>query len=182
MPLQIDTTAMDETHLDYTYYDSPIGALLLAGTENALHVLSFPTGSRTRLPLKNWQENAKPFKKVIKQLDEYFSGERQEFDLTLHLTGTDFQKSVWQALSKIPYGETISYGELASRIKRPKASRAVGAANGANNLPIILPCHRVIGANKTLTGFGGGLPTKEYLLNLEQAIAPPSGQQGVLFG
>ena len=181
MPLQIDNANVDDTQLDYTYYDSPVGSLLLAGTEHALHVLSFPTGSRIRQPHKKWRENAKTFTKVIKQLDEYFAGVRQEFDLSLHLSGTDFQKQVWKALAKIPYGETISYGELASSIKRPKASRAVGAANGANNLPIILPCHRVIGANKTLTGFGGGLPTKEYLLNLEQKIAPPKDQQGVLF-
>jgi len=182
MPLQFENSDINNSNLDYTYYNSPIGALLLAGTKTALHVLSFPTGPRVRQPRKEWRENAKTFTKVIRQLDEYFAGERQEFDLTLHLSGTDFQQQVWQALSNIPYGETISYGELASRINRPKAFRAVGAANGANNLSIILPCHRVIGANKTLTGFGGGLPTKEYLLNLEQTIAPPNGQQGVLFG
>ncbi len=167
--------------LDYTYYDSPVGALLLAGTAKALHVLSFPSGPKVRQPRKEWRENAETFTEVIKQLDEYFAGERLEFDLPLELEGTQFQKQVWLALPSIPFGETISYGELANRIDRPKASRAVGAANGANNLAIILPCHRVIGANKSLTGFGGGLPTKEFLLRHEQTIAPPSGHQGLLF-
>ncbi len=167
--------------IDYTYYDSPIGALLLAGTDKALHLLSFPTGSRTKQPADGWRENAATFAPVIAQLKEYFAGTRQEFDLQLELSGTDFQKDVWLALAKIPFGQTISYGEMAKRVNRPKASRAVGAANGANNLPIILPCHRVIGANKTLTGFGGGLPTKEFLLRHEQKIAPPKDHQGRLF-
>ncbi len=171
MPLQID----------YTYYDSPIGPLLLAGTASALHLVSFPTGSRTKQPQDGWRESAETFTPVITQLKEYFAGTRQVFELQLELFGTDFQKDVWLALAKIPFGETISYGEMAKRVKRPKASRAVGAANGANNLPIILPCHRVIGANKTLTGFGGGLPTKEFLLKHEQAIAPPKGHQSRLF-
>ncbi|HFC04598.1 MAG TPA: methylated-DNA--[protein]-cysteine S-methyltransferase [Rhizobiales bacterium] len=167
--------------LDYTYYDSPIGPLLLAGTVRALHLVSFPTGSRTRQPQDGWRENAETFAPVIAQLGEYFAGTRQVFDLQLELVGTEFQKDVWRALAQIPFGETISYGEMARRVNRPKASRAVGAANGANNLPIILPCHRVIGANKTLTGFGGGLKTKEFLLRHEQAIAPPKGHQGALF-
>ncbi len=171
MPLQID----------YTYYDSPIGALLLAGTGKALHLVSFPTGSRTKQPQGGWRDNAATFAPVIAQLDEYFAGTRLEFDLPLKLFGTDFQKDVWLALAKIPFGQTISYGEMAKRVNRPKASRAVGAANGANNLPIILPCHRVIGANKTLTGFGGGLPTKAFLLRHEQMITAPKGHQGVLF-
>ena len=167
--------------LDYTYYDSPVGALLLAGTKDALHLVSFPGGSRAKQPQDGWRENAQTFAPVIAQLEDYFAGTRQEFDLPLALVGTEFQKQVWLALAKIPYGETISYGEMAKRVNRPKASRAVGAANGANNLPIILPCHRVIGANKTLTGFGGGLPTKEFLLRHEQEIAPPSGHKGLLF-
>ena len=167
--------------LDYTYYHSPVGDLLLAGTPEALYLISFPEGSRTKKPQKGWLENAETFAPVIKQLEEYFAGTRLDFDLPLELVGTDFQKQVWVALTTIPYGETTSYGEIAKRVKRPKASRAVGAANGANNLPIILPCHRVIGANKSLTGFGGGLPIKEFLLRHEQAIAPPSNHQGVLF-
>lgn len=172
---------LDETALDYTYYDSPVGALLLAGTPDALYLLSFPTGPKVRQPRNGWRENATTFKKVADQLDEYFAGERLVFDLDLVLVGTDFQKQVWKTLPTIPFGQTISYGQLAEKIGRPKASRAVGAANGANNLSIILPCHRVIGANKSLTGFGGGLETKEYLLRHEQSIAPPQNHQGLLF-
>lgn len=165
----------------YTIYDSPVGGLLLAGCKKALHLLSFPTGPRVRQPQKDWIRDAKPFASVASQLDEYFAGTRQTFDLPLHLDGTDFQKQVWRALPDIPFGQTISYGELAKRIDRPKASRAIGAANGANNISIILPCHRVIGANKSLTGFGGGLPTKEFLLRHEQKHSPHSQHQPALF-
>jgi len=104
---------------------------------------------------------------VSRQLREYFTGERREFDLPLKLSGTEFQVSVLEALQNIPYGETTSYGEIAKRIGRPKAVRAVGAANGRNPIPIIVPCHRVIGSTGDLTGFGGGLDTKEALLRLE---------------
>jgi methylated-DNA-[protein]-cysteine S-methyltransferase len=103
----------------------------------------------------------------VKQLREYFAGQRADFDLPLAPEGTEFQRTVWRNLRDIPYGETISYGELAKRVGNPKASRAVGAANGQNPIPIVIPCHRVIGANGKLTGFGGGLPTKEALLALE---------------
>jgi methylated-DNA-[protein]-cysteine S-methyltransferase len=114
-----------------------------------------------------------PFKEVKYQLDAYFAGELQDFDLPLLPTGTRFQERVWQALAEIPYGETWSYGELARHIGKPKASRAVGAANGINPIPVIIPCHRVIGSSGKLTGFGGGLETKQYLLKLEsEAIAP----------
>ncbi|HEY0139362.1 MAG TPA: methylated-DNA--[protein]-cysteine S-methyltransferase [Thermoanaerobaculia bacterium] len=104
---------------------------------------------------------------VITQLNEYFNGKRTTFDVTLELRGTEFQKAVWNELLNVPYGATISYGELARRIGRPDAVRAVGSANGANPVPIIVPCHRIIGANGTLTGYGGGLPRKQQLLALE---------------
>jgi methylated-DNA-[protein]-cysteine S-methyltransferase len=104
---------------------------------------------------------------VVRQLGEYFRGERREFDLVLAPRGTDFQFAVWSELLRIPYGTTISYGALAQRIGKPAAVRAVGAANGANPIPIVIPCHRVIGANGTLTGYGGGLPIKRALLALE---------------
>jgi methylated-DNA-[protein]-cysteine S-methyltransferase len=107
------------------------------------------------------------------QLDEYFAGKRQEFDLPLAPAGTDFQCQVWQGLQEIPFGETWSYGELARHVGRPKASRAVGAANGLNPIPVIIPCHRVIGSNGKLTGFGGGLETKSFLLKLESSQAAP---------
>jgi methylated-DNA-[protein]-cysteine S-methyltransferase len=118
----------------------------------------------------SWKKDRKPFEEVETQLDSYFASELQEFDLPLELAGTEFQKIVWKMLTKIPYGETWSYGELARHIGRPKASRAVGAANGLNPIPVIIPCHRVIGSDGKLTGFGGGIKTKEYLLNLENNV------------
>jgi methylated-DNA-[protein]-cysteine S-methyltransferase len=120
-----------------------------------------------RDPDPDWIYNEKPFASARQQLTEYFAGERREFDLPLKLSGTEFQMNVLQALQQIPYGETTSYADIAERIGRPKAVRAVGAANGRNPVPIIVPCHRVIGSHGDLTGFGGGLDTKEALLRLE---------------
>ncbi len=151
----------------YCYVDTPIGELLLAGEENALVMIGFPKGSMRREPEPDWIYNEKPLAEASQQLREYFDGERREFDLPLRLAGTEFQVSVLEALQKIPYGETTSYGEIARRIGRPKAVRAVGAANGRNPIPIVVPCHRVIGSTGDLTGFGGGLDTKEALLRLE---------------
>lgn len=151
----------------YCYFDTPIGELLLAGDDDALTMIGFPQGKMRRDPEPNWIYNEKPFKEAIRQLGEYFAGERQEFDLPLRLNGTEFQLLVLEELRRIPYGETSSYGDIAARIGRPKAVRAVGAANGRNPIPIIVPCHRVIGAGGDLTGFGGGLGTKEALLRLE---------------
>ena len=151
----------------YCYLDTPIGELLLAGDDDALCLVSFPEGSMRRDPDPDWIYNEKPFAAARQQLAEYFEGERREFDLPLKLSGTEFQMSVLQALQHIPYGETTSYAEIAERIGRPKAVRAVGAANGRNPIPIIVPCHRVIGSHGELTGFGGGLDTKEALLRLE---------------
>ena len=151
----------------YCYVDTPIGELLLAGTENALSLIGFPKGSMRRDPGPDWIFKEEPFEKVRQQLREYFEGKRREFDIPLSLAGTDFQLSVWHELREIPYGTTVSYGEVAKRIDNPKAVRAVGAANGRNPIPIIVPCHRVIGSHGDLTGFGGGLDTKEALLRLE---------------
>ena len=120
-----------------------------------------------RDPEPDWIYNEKPLASVCEQLGEYFSGRRKSFDLPLQFDGTEFQVSVLKALQDIPYGETVSYGEIARRIGKPKAVRAVGAANGRNPLPIVVPCHRVIGSSGDLTGFGGGLDTKEALLRLE---------------
>lgn len=164
--------------LRYAHMDSPVGALLLAGNDAGLHVISFPNGHKARQPETGWQKTElSEFAHVTGQLTAYFEGKTTEFDVTLKPRGTPFQMAVWAALQEIPYGETISYGELAQRIGKPSASRAVGAANGANPLPIIIPCHRVIGANNTLTGFGGGLDVKAFLLELEQAVQPPVGHQ-----
>ncbi len=151
----------------YCYFDTPIGELLLAGETDSLSMIGFPKGAMRRDPEADWIYNEEPFEDARIQLAEYFSGERKEFDLPLSYSGTDFQVSVLEALQQIPYGETASYADVAKRIGRPKAVRAVGAANGRNPIPIIVPCHRVIGSSGDLTGFGGGLDTKEALLRLE---------------
>lgn len=151
----------------YCYLDTPIGELLLAGTDEALRMIGFPKGSMRRDPEPDWIFNERPFAEARRQLLEYFAGERKVFDLPLELDGTEFQLSVLEALQQIPYGTTASYADVARRIGRPKAVRAVGAANGRNPIPIIVPCHRVIGSHGDLTGFGGGLDTKEALLRLE---------------
>jgi methylated-DNA-[protein]-cysteine S-methyltransferase len=155
--------------------DSPVGPLLLAGDRDALHVLAFGRGSRRREIDASWQPDVNGVLSLIrKELDRYFAGRLQAFSTPVAFNGTPFQNSVWRELQRIPYGETISYRELASRIKNPGAVRAVGLANGANPIAIIVPCHRVIGSNGSLTGFGGGLPTKRALLELE------SGQRTLL--
>lgn len=149
--------------------DSPVGPLLLAGDQKALHVLAFGTGSRPREIDASWQPDVKGVLGPIrKELDQYFAGRLKKFSTPVAFNGTQFQTTVWQELRRIPYGETISYLELAKRIKNPAAVRAVGMANGANPIAIIVPCHRVIGSNGSLTGFGGGLPTKRALLELEK--------------
>jgi len=151
----------------YCYFDTPIGELLLAGEADSLSLIGFPKGAMRRDPETDWIYNEAPFEIVRRQLGEYFAGERKDFDLALSLSGTEFQVAVLEALQRIPYGETTSYGAVAKRIGRPKAVRAVGAANGRNPIPIIVPCHRVIGSSGDLTGFGGGLDTKAALLRLE---------------
>jgi methylated-DNA-[protein]-cysteine S-methyltransferase len=157
----------------YCYLNSPIGDLLLAGDDDGLSLIGFPQGKMRHDPEPDWIFNEKPFAVARQQLEEYFAGERTVFDLPLHLSGTDFQVQVLQELQRIPYGETTSYGDIAKRIGRPKAMRAVGAANGRNPIPIIVPCHRVIGSSGDLTGFGGGLDTKEALLRLEAENSDP---------
>lgn len=151
----------------YCYLQTPVGQLLLAGGAQGLRHVDFQDGPHPAKPQADWQKDEKPFREVIKQLKEYFAGQRRSFDLPLAPEGTDFQLKVWRALRGIPFGATWSYGQLAKRIGKPKASRAVGAANGQNPIPIIVPCHRVIGADGSLTGFGGGLKIKQQLLELE---------------
>lgn len=151
----------------YCYLTTPIGELLLAGDDDALCLVGFPEGKLRYEPEPGWTRNEKPFAAARAQLGEYFAGTRKHFDLPLKLNGTEFQLRVLQELQRIPYGETTSYGDIAQRIGRPKAVRAVGAANGRNPIPIIVPCHRVIGSNGSLTGFGGGLGAKRALLQLE---------------
>ncbi|HEY1772094.1 MAG TPA: methylated-DNA--[protein]-cysteine S-methyltransferase [Gammaproteobacteria bacterium] len=169
-----------EQNLYHHTMDSPIGGLLLVGDADALHGVYFQDGKRgAHKPDKTWEPSERPFKEVQRQLKAYFVGKLEDFDLPLSPQGTEFQLKVWKALQTIPYGKTWSYGELARRIKRPAASRAVGAANGQNPIPVIVPCHRVIGANGSLTGFGGGLPIKQKLLALEGAL--PGSEQSKLF-
>jgi methylated-DNA-[protein]-cysteine S-methyltransferase len=160
----------------YDEIDSPVGPLLVAADEAGLRLIHFQA-ARRRKPEASWQRDPGAFRELAKQLGEYFRRERRTFDLPLAPRGTEFQLATWQALRAIPYGETIPYEELARRVGRPAASRAVGAANGANPLPIVVPCHRVIGKDGSLTGFGGGLDTKRALLELEGAsCVAPRGQ------
>ena len=151
-----------------TLENTPVGALRLVGTEVGLSMVWFLRGRKQEKPRADWKEDSAFFMDVNRQLGEYFAGTLRKFDIPLVVEGTEFQKRVWKALETIPYGETISYGELAKQIGEPKAARAVGLANGQNPIPIIVPCHRVIGSNGSLTGFGGGLANKRKLLELER--------------
>ncbi|MCK4931149.1 MAG: methylated-DNA--[protein]-cysteine S-methyltransferase [Candidatus Aminicenantes bacterium] len=147
-----------------TFYDSKVGIFEIEGTEKAITKVNFSDKKKIKS-----EPNLPPIlKKCLKQLDEYFKGKRQNFSLELHLEGTDFQKKVWEQLQRIPYGETASYKDVAVAIGNEKAVRAVGGANGMNNIAIIIPCHRVIGADGNLVGFGGGLWRKVWLLNHEK--------------
>jgi methylated-DNA-[protein]-cysteine S-methyltransferase len=157
----------------YTRIPSPLGPLLLAGTPDALTDIRLPGERAPLAPGSGWTASDAPFRDAIRQLEAYFAGALRRFDLRLEPAGTPFQQRVWGALLEIPYGETISYAELARRIGRPDAFRAVGAANGRNPLPIVIPCHRVIGHDGRLVGYGGGLPAKERLLALERRVAGP---------
>jgi O-6-methylguanine DNA methyltransferase len=150
----------------YAYAASPIGDLLLIAIEEGLLEIHFPPA----LPPEGAALDRARFARVMRQLDEYFAGKRKTFDLKLAMRGTPFQLAVWQALQRIPYGETRTYAGIAHEIGRPSATRAVGAANGANPIPIIVPCHRVIGTNGSLTGFGGGIDVKRRLLELEAGV------------
>jgi methylated-DNA-[protein]-cysteine S-methyltransferase len=149
--------------------DSPVGALLLVGTEHALVRVHFQAGPQPLRPAQDWRFATAPFEQARAQLMEYFCGARCSFELPLAPQGTPFQLRVWRELAKIPYGETVSYAAIGRRLGLAKGARAVGLANGANPLPIVVPCHRVIGADGTLTGFGGGLHIKRSLLALEGA-------------
>jgi methylated-DNA-[protein]-cysteine S-methyltransferase len=151
----------------FTTVASPVGELLLTSDGDALTGILLPRPGRAQAPRPEWLRDDAPFRETREQLDAYFAGDRQTFDLPLRPEGTAFQLQVWRELCNIPYGATISYAELARRVGRPGAARAVGAANGRNPLPIVVPCHRVIGADGTLTGYGGGLECKRRLLEHE---------------
>ena len=153
----------------YTIVPSPVGKLRLVGSDRGLLAVSWES-KRSSVPrLETMEDPHHPvLVEAARQLDQYFAGQRKEFELKLEFRGTDFQKRVWDELLKIPFGETRTYGEIARRLGNVNAMRAVGAANGRNPIPIIAPCHRVIGASGALVGFGGGLEVKEYLINFER--------------
>lgn len=158
----------------YHAFDTPIGTLRLVGGENTIDCIDLPNRAAAP-PDPVWKRPSEVLPAALadakRQLEEYFAGERRDFDLPIDPHGTAFQRRVWAELRRIPFGETISYGELAARIGKPTASRAVGAANGRNPLPVVVPCHRVISHDGKLGGYGGGLPTKQALLDLERRVA-----------
>ena len=158
--------------MKFTTIDSPLGDLVLAGDDGVLRRLWMAEGRRPRIARSDWVEDPDAFAEAARQLGEYFAGERTDFDLAIETGGTEFQRRVWGALREIPYGETRSYGDQARHIGAPDAVRAVGLANGQNPIAVIVPCHRVIGADGSLTGFGGGLENKRRLLDLEAGVMP----------
>jgi methylated-DNA-[protein]-cysteine S-methyltransferase len=180
-PLKRNTKRVSSAITHHTFLDSPVGRLLLAGVDDVLMLINFPTGSQALKPRPEWRRDDTMFAVARQQLTEYFEGTRTEFTMAVEMDGTDFQIDCWTALRQVPFGATVSYGELARRAGRPKASRAVGAANHANPLPIVVPCHRVIGSDNSLTGFGGGLETKLKLLTFENPAAYGASAQGDLF-
>jgi len=155
---------------EYMYIDSPVGKLLLAGKNEVIHYLSFSSGKMHFQPKPDWQYNPATLSQARQQIAAYFAGQLKQFDLAIAPNGSVFQMQVLDALQQIPFGEMRSYKDIAHTIGRPQSMRAVGAANGRNPIPLIIPCHRVIGANGSLTGFGGGVDTKAFLLRLEGAI------------
>jgi methylated-DNA-[protein]-cysteine S-methyltransferase len=156
--------------LSHKYVASPVGRLKLVASEIGLVAILWENDNPRRVPLTGLveDENQKILVETERQLKEYFAGKRDVFSIPLDMRGTAFQKDVWQALQAIPFGKTLSYGEIAKQLGRPAASRAVGAANGRNPVSIVVPCHRVIGSSGKLTGFAGGLDAKALLLNLEK--------------
>ncbi len=162
----------------YSLIDTPIGPLLVAGDDAGLRAIRFAVDDRPASPEPGWTRDDGALTQTREQLTAYFTGELRHFELPLAPRGTAFQRSVWTLLADIPWGETTSYGALAQRLGKPGSARAVGAANGANPLPIVRPCHRVLGADGSLTGFGGGLERKRWLLTHEGHTFP---QQACLF-
>ena len=154
--------------VEYVWMETPVGRLLVAGDDAGLRYVLFGEGRAAVGPQPGWREDGTGLAEVTRQLRAYFAGELRSFDLRLAPQGTPFQQNVWRELLNIPYGGTISYGELARRIGNPTGSRAVGLANGANPISVVIPCHRVIGSDGKLTGYGGGLKAKEWLLALER--------------
>jgi methylated-DNA-[protein]-cysteine S-methyltransferase len=158
----------------FTIFDSPVGELVLTSNGEAITGLFMEERKNEPQLANEWRRDDEMFREAARQLRAYFAGELTEFDLQMETAGTEFQQRVWAELLKIPYGSTTNYGELARRIGNPNASRAVGAANGQNPISIIIPCHRVIGSNGSLTGYGGGIERKKFLLDLEAGNISPT--------
>jgi methylated-DNA-[protein]-cysteine S-methyltransferase len=155
----------------YTHMNSPVGPLLIAANADGLWLIEFEHPRHPESRKADWvQGNSSLLREARRQLDAYFAGRLRDFDLPLATRGTAFQRRVWQALREVPYGATRSYADIARQLGNPNATRAVGAANGRNPVPIVVPCHRVVGADGSLTGFGGGIDTKRFLLQLERAL------------
>jgi methylated-DNA-[protein]-cysteine S-methyltransferase len=168
---------MQSDEVVYTYMKSPAGSILLARREAGITHIQFEEGKYNVRPRTGWRREDAPLLEAVDQLRAYFDGQRFRFDLPLAPAGTPFQQRVWEALRRIPCGETRSYGEIAAEIDFPTGSRAVGAANGRNPIAIVIPCHRVIGANGQLTGYAGGLRIKKALLDHENRMASHAGTQ-----
>ncbi|MGE0491140.1 MAG: methylated-DNA--[protein]-cysteine S-methyltransferase [Vulcanimicrobiota bacterium] len=158
--------------MNYQLMETPLGPLMVAESDRGVARIAFTEADAPIRPGSDWRQGSLR-SPAVRQLEEYFAGQRQTFEFDLDPQGTPFQLQVWRCLMEIPYGETWSYGQLARHLGRPNASRAVGAANGRNPLPVVVPCHRVIGANGSLTGYAGGLRFKQGLLALEQATLQP---------
>jgi methylated-DNA-[protein]-cysteine S-methyltransferase len=154
----------------YSYIESPLGRMFVQGDGEFVMGLFMPQHKGWSGPDESWRQSDATFAVVREQLGEYFAGERREFDVPIKLAGTPFQQRVWQELVRIPFGTTITYGELAERVGKPEASRAVGNANGRNPISILVPCHRVIGSNGKLTGYAGGVDKKKWLLGWERRV------------
>ena len=152
----------------YSIVSSPVGKLLIAGEQSGLKLINFQDGRHPQDPEPDWKNGRRFLGDAIQQIEDYFAGRLTKFSLKLALDGTEFQRCVWRALKSIPYGRTVSYGDIARKIGKTKAPRAVGAANGQNPLSIVVPCHRVIGHSGALVGYGGGLEIKETLLAIER--------------
>ena len=161
----------------WTRVPAPVGPLLVAATPAGLRRIAFEGGRRPVVPGSDWVEDPAALAEPVEQLRAWFAGSLRRFELALDVPGTGFQRAVWDAVAAIPYGETASYADVALAAGRPRASRAVGAANGANPLPIVVPCHRVVGADGSLTGFAGGLEAKRRLLAHEAEHAGPTGRR-----
>ncbi len=156
----------------YWQMPSPVGRLLLAGDAEGLRMIEFRKSRHPVRPAPDWKRDPAPFRGVMDLLERYFAGQNPCCEVPLVVRGTPFQLAVWSALTRIPYGETRSYGDLAQAVDKPRAARAVGAAVGRNPIPILIPCHRVIGSTGSLTGFGGGLRVKRMLLAIEGVRVP----------